>query len=111
MGSLGFLASTTRNEQLVPTGPIIIWGFGRAATLARTSSMSKPELEYNPFQFVLPNSSFGGNGSSPATKGGAAGAEGPAVGMAAAMDGAKGDGANFCVTDGLMEQTDEPYRS
>ena len=42
------LASTTKNEQLVSTGPILICGFGLATTLARTPSISNPELEYSP---------------------------------------------------------------
>jgi hypothetical protein len=42
MGMSHFLASTTKNAQDVSTGPIWMVGFGRAATLARTLSMSNP---------------------------------------------------------------------
>lgn len=42
MGKSYRLASTTIKAVERSTGPMLTWGFGLAATLARTPNMSKP---------------------------------------------------------------------
>lgn len=47
MGASRRRTSTTTKLQVMSTGPSIILGLGRVATLASMRSMSKPEAEYS----------------------------------------------------------------